>query len=439
MMTNRVKVEKIVNGGYGLGRLNNGQVILLHNSLEGEEVQYGILEKRKKILFGTAKSILSPNGHRLNPPCTYYNKCGGCNLQHCNYDGQLQIKNSIVKELLQIIPGSTWNLRPIIPSPLQLGYRQRIRLKIHSDKVGFLQFRSKEIIPIDICLLAHPAINRVLSEILETMEFSKLCAHGEEIELLYNPNTSLITCLLHYGRKPRPADRNSAITLVEKTDTLERLFFTGSCFSLEDPFGQTGNDCGSKSFSQQIHFDRTQNTCKLSWEIGGFCQVNIAQNHNLVNFVLQQCGDIATKVILDLFCGMGNFSIPLAMSAQSLLGIEGQGSAIRSARKNSLKAGLRNTVFTKGSIHQVCNELIKENKKFDIVILDPPRQGIPGLSAHVCSLTREKIIYISCDPATLARDLEILVNSGFRLTEVQPFDMFPQTHHVEAVAVLEKK
>ncbi len=438
MNTNRVKIEKIVNGGYGLGRLNNGQIIFLHNSLEGETVQYRILEERKNMLFGAVDVIVTKNSARTTPPCPYYGKCGGCNLQHCSYDKQRQIKNSIITELLQSIPEPNLVIRPILQSPQQLGYRQRIRLKNSIEKIGFLKFRSEEIVSIKSCLIAHPAINQVFGELLTIREFDKLRIHTDEVELLFNPSTSMVSCVFHYRRKPRPADNRSAEKLVEEIEDLERVFFTGIGFSLTGPFSSKTNPNTSRLFSQLIHPNSSSTANQLTWEVGGFCQVNLQQNVNLINYVLQKCGDVSTRTILDLFCGMGNFSIPLALSARSLLGIEGQGAAIRCAKKNSLTAELDNTHFIKGTIHQVCGQLTKENKQYDIIILDPPRQGIPGLTPLLASLTDKKILYISCDPATLCRDLADLCNHGFKLKEVQPVDMFPQTHHIETVAVLEK-
>lgn len=438
MNTNRVKVEKIVNGGYGLGRLENGQIVLLHNSIDGETVEYRVLEKRKKLIFAAADNVVIKNSERISPPCPYFNNCGGCNLQHCSYAKQLQIKDSIIEELLQGIVDSASIINPTFPSPQKFSYRQRIRLKVSPEKLGFLKFRSKEIVAVKKCLLAHPLINQVLGKLLETLEFTNLRSRTDELELLFNPETSQISCLIHFCRKPRPAELNIANKLVEKIEGLDRIFFCGKNFSLTGPSVKTGKHHNSKLLSQKIHLSESPVACTLSWEISGFCQVNLLQNINLVNYVLRKCGDVSKKDILDLFCGMGNFSIPLARSSRFLLGVEGQGAAIRCAKKNSSAAGLSNTDYIKGSIHNICAQLNREQRQFDITILDPPRQGVPGLTSDLISLTRERLVYISCDPATLTRDLTNLCDHGFSLMEIQPFDMFPQTHHIETVAVLEK-
>ena len=176
----------------------------------------------------------------------------------------------------------------------------------------------------------------------------------------------------------------------------------------------------------------------LSWEVGGFCQVNIAQNTALIDAVVDFCNPVGHESVLDLFCGMGNFSIPLATRAEELTGYEGQGSAIRSAKANAATAGLSNTRFFKSPVHTACEKLAGKNAEFDCVVIDPPRQGAPELAPHLAAICRKRMVYISCDPATLCRDLTQLSNEGFRITGIQPIDMFPQTHHIETVVLLEK-
>ena len=435
MNSNRIIVEKIVNGGYGLARKTDGQVVLLRNCLPGEEVDYSILEKRKNILFGVTNNIFQSNIHRVEPPCQYYTTCGGCNLQHGSYEEQLHIKKSILSELLQ---HNSHICGTVIPSPMEFGYRQRIRLQVKDGLPGFLQFRSKTLVPVKKCLLAHPAINNTFAATRQQLSFQKICSSAREIEYLFNPITEKVSLLFHLHRKPRPADKQSAQQLTDDVGQVERVFFTGDTFSLEGPYCRAEASLKDNLLAQRFDFQEDNSSFVLSWEVGGFCQVNILQNHNLISYVLRQCQETLGKNILDLFCGMGNFSIPLAKSAKSILGAEGQGAAIRCANRNSSSAGLNNTRFIKGDITHVCKTLMTENRRFDITVIDPPRQGVPNLAGTIASLTRGKIIYISCDPATLARDLGDLKRNGFTTTHIQPFDMFPQTHHIETVAVLEK-
>ena len=190
-----------------------------------------------------------------------------------------------------------------------------------------------------------------------------------------------------------------------------------------------------------VHYptiSKTKRPVDLSWEAGGFCQVNLDQNKNLIETVLEFCQVKKTETVLDLYCGMGNFSIPFAMQAKTVFGIEGQGSAIRSAKNNAANAGQANSCFLKSSVHNACIELAEKGEHFDCVLIDPPRQGAPGLADRLATIATKRLVYISCDPATLCRDLADLTDQGFTISKIQPVDMFPQTHHIENVVLLEK-
>lgn len=436
MINKSVRVEKIINGGYGLARRQDGRIVLLRNSLPHETVLYTIDEERKNTLFGTVSSVVEAHPHRIAPPCPYYGDCGGCNLQHCSYEQQLQMKTAILEDLfrgLQIPPPPLPR-----PSPDRFGYRQRIRLQVEGGKIGYYRSRSADIVPIRSCLIAHTIINGVLEALLQNDFFLRLCRHSRAAELHLDP-VGGVALMLHHQRPPRPKDRHTACQLVATSPGLERVFFKGEAFALAGPFTADGEDpAAGRLFSLDLGDSAGGAASTLSWEIDGFSQVNIGQNRNLVDHVLGLCTEAQNQSLLDLYCGMGNFSVPLAGRFDSVVGVEAQNAAIRSARRNSLAAGLDNTVFIKGAGEKVCRRLLREKEQFDTVLLDPPRQGIPDLAAVVAGLSRRRIIYISCDPATLARDIFKLCSHGLGVVSLQPFDMFPQTHHIETVAVLEK-
>jgi len=436
MNNKSVTVEKIINGGYGLARREDGRVVLLRNSLPGETVAYSIDEERRKTLFGTVTAALSPHPGRIVPPCPYYGKCGGCSLQHCGYEQQLQVKKEILDDLFL-----DQQLHPSAPlaSPDSFGYRQRIRLQIQGSTIGFYRSRSTEVIGITTCLIAHPAINAVLQSLLQSDCFLQLCRQSAAAELHLDPPSGSVTLMLHSLRPLRPTDKKNGCELAAATPGLERVFFKGDTFSLMGPFTADGYDPGAGNlFFLRLDDMLHESIYTLCWEISGFSQVNVGQNRNIVNYVLGLCTDCRSHSLLDVYCGMGNFSIPLAGRFGSVVGVEAQNAAIRCAQRNSVAAELDNTTFIKGTGEAVCHRLHRENTRFDTVVLDPPRQGIPGLAAVVAGLARQRIIYISCDPATLARDISMLQKNGLRAVSLQPFDMFPQTHHIETVAVLEK-
>jgi 23S rRNA (uracil1939-C5)-methyltransferase len=279
-------------------------------------------------------------------------------------------------------------------------------------------------------------LNLALRQLLAESAFPRIAAITSELELLLNPTSARVVCLFHLSRKPRPADLKQAAILAQQIPAIERIELHGHDFL---PLSSPKND-GRKEKLQLIlppFPGHTDQAIALSWEAGGFCQVNLAQNIQLIQIVLDFCQVGPATDVLDLFCGMGNFSIPLAMHSATLLGIEGQGSAIRMARENAKQAGLTNAAFEKSPLHPRCQSLLAEGRSFDCVVIDPPRQGAPGLAPILAKLTRKRLVYISCDPATLCRDLGELTSAGFTLKKLQPVDMFPQTHHIETVALLE--
>lgn len=442
MNKHQLTISKMINGGYGLGQLPDGRLAMVRQVLPAEEVVMAVEEEKKSHLFGRPLTITRPSPARITPPCPWYASCGGCDLQHASYEEQLRIKHEILLDLLHRqdsppLPAGLPEIPHPLPSPETLGYRQRIRLQVKDGRsLGYRRLRSHDIVIVGHCLIARPQINTVLIALQNQPLAGHLLTNSTELELLHNPATDLVTAIFHLRRKPRPADTGEARKLLTEVAMLERVYFVGEQFPLT---GAAPENCSPQL---ALTYDRSPfgpGSWTTTWEVGGFCQVNLAQNLQMVRLVLEFAGISHDDSVLDLFCGAGNFSIPLAAGARSLLGIEGQGSAIRSACHNAALAGLANCDFRKQPTHTACQELAAAGRQFDCVVIDPPRQGVPGLASLLASLCRHRLVYISCDPATLCRDLAELARQGFHLARMQPLDMFPQTHHIETVALLEKR
>ena len=444
MNIKKVTIKKVVNGGFGLSHLPSGQIILVQRVLPTEIVEVSIEKTKKNYLFGQIRQIIKPHQARREAPCKYYSHCGGCNLQHCDTATQITIKKEILLDLLQRssdarIREAVNLLRDPVASLSALGYRQRIRLQVDKHgEIGFRQFRSHKVVSIDSCLLAEEPINKSLGKLRELTDFHKLAALATEIELQLNPQSGKIVCLIHFTRKPRPADITAARLICSDLQLVERIFFSGKDFPIMGPYGLEEKSPGRHLLVHYPKIVTGSPPLNLLWEAGGFCQVNLQQNKQLINIVLEFCNLTGEETVLDLFCGMGNFSIPLARQAKKVTGIEGQGSSIRSAKSNAVNNGLTNTMFIKSPIHTGCKKLLEQGTRFDCVIIDPPRQGAPALAADLAVLSKKRLVYISCDPATLCRDLADLTQAGFDIKKIQPIDMFPQTHHIETVVLLEK-
>jgi len=445
MNSKTIKIEKMVHSGLGLARLENGQVTLVHQVLPGGVVIPEIIERKKHYLLAMPKTIVQAHDERTDPPCPHYAQCGGCDFQHGSYTLQLRMKRDIVADLLRrTFPNPSAPIHNLIedtlPSPRTTHYRQRIRLQVNKDGYpGFNRYRSHDIIGIRRCLLAENRLNTTLEAMIDTPAAKTLLNNCREFELLLNPTTGKVIALMHYKRRLRPTDKRTAEQLTENIPTLQSVFFQGRDFALTGPFTNDSNRNSDKVLQYSLPagpFFKTP--LKLTWEVGGFSQVNLGQNSRLIELVIQYCDTKKSDRVLDLFCGMGNFSIGLALNCGSLLGVESQGSAIRSAKENSNLAGLVNATFIQSQVHQLCSQLIRDKEYFDVVVLDPPRHGIPSLAETIAQLARKRIVYISCDPATLCRDLAQLTQFGFSVHKIKPVDMFPQTHHIETIVLLEK-
>lgn len=447
-MTNSVEltVDKVIKGGLGLGRLADGQVVMVPRVLPGELVRVQLRRHHKQYQEADLLEVLQPSDQRILPICPVYDTCGGCDFQHATYDEQLRLKNAILAETLcraglcreeelATLMGAPQ------ASPKPFGYRQRIRLQVAQGRAGYFGRQSHDLVPVSRCPLAGEIINSVLADLSASRQFQSLLSMASAIELLENPIHNSLILLIHYTRKTRPGDHQAAQLLCQSLPLLEAVIFSvegqakGPCF----------NDTGEIPLNGLlVEFSLPAELCDqpltLALEPGGFCQVNLGQNENCIGLLLNWTREIKPGKALDLFCGMGNFSLPLAIQGWDMTGMDMQRSTIRSAMRNAEAAGLADRCrFSQESATKAARRLLAEKATFDCLLLDPPRSGCAELIPLLSGLAARRIIYISCDPATLARDLIGLIQAGYRLAEVRLVDMFPQTAHQETMVRLERE
>jgi len=438
-----VLIEKLVPGGLGLARLTGGMVVLVRYVLPGEKVVVREKKRRKDFISATLHEVLTPSSDRVNPQCPFYGRCGGCDLQHATYNAQILLKKEILSESLQraagdIFPDPGISMQPAQASPKEFGYRQRIRLQVGNEgQYGFFRTESHDLQSVSKCLLASPTLNTVLQQLQSNESFTGLVRHCTAFELLFNPDSNDTFMLLHFNRKPRPGDSVLAADLVDETAGLSTILMDVEGYGLYDPLGQKFQS-SPPHLSQTVSTGELHQNLKLTWEAGGFCQVNLAQNLHLISLVLEMVQQGPHDKVLDLYCGYGNFSLPVAQIAEEVLGIDSQNAAIRSAKRNVMLNDTNNCHFIKEQVETGVKSLLAAGETFDTVILDPPRQGAAAVVSKLAFLGADQIIYISCNPATLARDLVTLSHAGYTLSFLVPVDMFPQTHHMECVALLKK-
>ena len=432
-----VKIEKMAFGGSGFGHLE-GKACFVPFTAPGDVAKIRAKVVKRSYLEGELLELLKPSERRVTPPCPVFGSCGGCNWQHLSYPDQLSAKEEIFAEIL-------WRsgrvererIEEIAPAPEPFGYRSRIQLKVRfiggELHMGFYRAGSHFVVNIPgRCEIAHPRINLLIGELTRVLtlfpEADKIpqidVAVGEDgaLELVIHYIGSNSAEIAGFFRANRFALGADGIFLrTGRKTTLEEIGggdFHALAYTAPDP-----SFPGLPGYS-------------LKFSNGGFSQVNYAQNLFLIETVCAWAGLTGKERVLDIYCGNGNFSLPLSGKAAYVLGLEDYGPSIAGARQNCKANGVKNVSFECSDALCAIDRLVSRDETFDLVILDPPRTGAREVVDKIPALRPRAIIYVSCDPATLARDIGILNKSGYEVEKIRPVDMFPQTYHVESVTLL---
>lgn len=394
----KVMIEDVAFGGSGVGRVK-GMVVFVPFTVTHDEVAVNIRSVRKKFALAEVKQILKPSAWRVTPVCPYFGRCGGCQLQHIEYGHQLVIKEKQIREtFIRLGNLSSPPVLNIIPSPGQLHYRGKADYHIRMGKdgrhlrLGFMEGASDSVLDIARCEIVEESINQSCHAFREALQ---------------------------QGKRKCQRDRQTIWSSLEE----------GKITAVPD----NGN--------APLLLSRIVRGRHLAVPYDGFFQINTTLLDCLVEEVLKLADLTGGEMVLDAYCGVGFFSLFLAQKAGSIVGIEINGAAIQCARENLREAGCDNALFLQGNVGKVMKQqFTKRSRQADVVILDPPRSGCDrSVLDAVRETAAKKIIYISCNPATQARDIRYLVEAGFSLECLQPLDMFPQTGHVEVVGLLMAK
>lgn len=420
----QLTIEKSVYGGDGLARLpadqhGPGKSVFVPFVLEGERVEANLIEQKPGFARAQLESVIELSGNRIAPSCPYFQRCGGCQYQHSNYEHQLQMKQAILKETLRRTGKIELECElRIHPSP-PWEYRNRTRLKVQTAPhfaLGYYRFRSHDFLPIEQCPISSPLINRAIREISNLGRTTQQSSHLQEIEFFANhaDDTLLVEAYCAHGASQRDAGEIAeklksampeivGVTIFEQSHAAEAK--------------QLAN-CGAK----HIVYQTKQASYRVS--AGSFYQVN--------RFLIDELAEIATaglsgKVALDLYAGVGLFSLILVRSFAQVIAVESSQTSHADLRQNApreVKAVLATTE----------RYLTSAPVRADYVIADPPRGGLgESVVRRIAWMDVPQFSYVSCDPSTLARDLRMFVALGYRIAEAHLVDLFPQTYHIESV------
>lgn len=414
-----LKIDSLTYGPYGVGR-KEGRVILVPMTAPGDEVQVRIVENKNNYAVGELVRLIGPSPFRREPPCPYVGRCGGCSWQQIRYEAQLAAKEKSVEDALRRIGKlSGFELLPIQPAPQEYRYRRRIRLQADREKrVGFHRAFSHELIEIDSCLIAEPQTERHLSHAGEWIKLLK--TRVRHIEIVGGDTDRAAVLVGKAEGEFAPEDNLANSRFLEQSQEIGGLILFGR---------------GWRRFWGQGKILMTpENGLKLEVDGEVFSQVNREGNGRLVRELLQWGEFHGRDRVLELYCGAGNFTLPVAMRAKEVAAVEGEPRSVENGEENSRLNRLGNIRWIRSHVPRAVKQLREKREKFSKVILNPPRSGAKGIEEDLASLGAEKILYVSCDPPTLARDLSALSKRGYKLTRVRPVDLFPQTFHVETLA-----
>ncbi|MDF1615378.1 class I SAM-dependent RNA methyltransferase [Desulfurivibrio dismutans] len=439
-------IEKIIAGGLGLGRREDGCTVLVPGVLPGEEVRVRVRRRHRRFLEAELQEHLRPAPARRQPPCPFYGRCGGCDLQHALYPAQLAIKQQILEELLQRV-GLAAQVLPRLAAPLaapaEFNYRQRIRLQVEQGRAGFFQSGSRQLQPISTCLLARPEINALWQEMQQHKGWRQLAGQVKALEINLDPVSGRLVVMLRHGRRPRPAERRAAWQLCRDLPALQGLAFLPAGHAAgpfidqrSGPEGRPGPEALQLTMSLPVVPAAVN--LELGFEPWGFSQVNEEQNRQLLALLFEFLQPTGREIVADLHCGMGNFSLPLALLVGEVHGVDLQAAAIRWARRNAEANRINNCYFSRAEAGQGLAALQVGGIRPDVLLLDPPRTGCKELVAALAEPLPPRIVMISCDPATMVRDLSGLLALNYQVAAMRLVDMFPQTHHIETITMLTK-
>ncbi len=441
----QLRVDRLSYGGRGVARAD-GYVVFVPYTAPGDLVRARLVRVKRSFAEAEPVEILEPSRDRVDPPCPYFGRCGGCTWQHLDYPAQLQAKEQIVRESLERLGGlREVPLRPIVPAPQPFGYRNKMEFAFHPEATLGLHLRGHfdRVLEIDACLLPSPVASAVLRDVKAFVRERGLPCYDHRTRqgllrhLVYREGmrTGQVLVAVVTSPGPFPEGLELARSLAARHPQVRGVLWAQSS-ALSDAVVVDRMEVlwGEPTIEEEL--------AGLRFRIGleTFFQTNTEQADRMVRLALELVDLQGTERVADLYCGVGTFTLAFARRAGFVWGVEVLPSAVEAARENAARAGIRNVEFLQGEVRAVLPELVAGAGPPDLVVLDPPRSGAGGkVMRKVGRASPRRVLYVSCNPTTLAPDLKELVPFGYSVRAVQPVDLFPQTYHVETLVLLERR
>ncbi|MDK0796454.1 23S rRNA (uracil(1939)-C(5))-methyltransferase RlmD [Clostridium perfringens] len=451
---NKEYIFDIISQGYegeGIAKIDNKYPIFIEGALKGEKVKVRIVKVNKNFAYGKLMEVLEASEERVNPPCAIYKRCGGCKLQHASYKAQLDFKWDRVKDCVSKIG----KLDPtIVKYPLGMEnpwrYRNKVQLPIGlingEVKIGFFAPRSHDIIDMESCLIQDEIGDKVVKltrEWIENFNIRPYNVDGEydekgivrHIMIRRGFTTNEVMIVLVTNGEKLPHKEEFVDLMVKNIPGIKSVIQNINSKKTNVILGLESKTLWGEDTISDYIGDFRFNISPLS-----FFQVNPIQTEVLYGKALEYANLTGNEEVFDAYCGTGTITLFLSQKAKKVYGVEIIPQAIDNAWINAKENKVENVEFFVGESEVVIPDLINKGVKADVVVVDPPRKGCDKkLLDAITNIDAKKIVYVSCDPSTLGRDLQVLEENGYKTLEVQPVDMFPNTAHIENVALLIKK
>ncbi len=431
----KLTITGISHQGYGIGRHDN-IVVFVPGAMLGETVQAEIVEYKKKMATAELRDVIEPSEHRVEASCPQSDRCGGCELQHCNYAYQLQAKQKIVQDAMLRLGRITVSVEPVIGMEEPWRYRNKGIFHVdYSDndvRLGFYEQGSHQFVPASGCQLFSKKINDLVATLEQMIHDSGRAYYVHKVmirESHYNGELMVVFVTEEAAwRLPELAKKlihyPDVVSIYHNINTNLKVML-GRSFKLLEGKETIEDTIGA------FHFQISPQS---------FFQVNNEQARILYETALEYAQLTGREQVVDVYCGIGTISQYLAQKANHVTGIESVNQAVLDARENAENNGITNCTFVSAKAEDWLPKWVKKGNKIDVAVIDPPRKGCetPALDALITS-EAERIVYVSCNPSTLARDTKYLCENGYEVKKIQPVDLFCQSWHVENVCLLEKK
>lgn len=451
---NKEYIFDIISQGYegeGIAKIDNKYPIFIEGALKGEKVKVRIVKVNKNFAYGKLMEVLEASEERVNPPCAIYKRCGGCKLQHASYKAQLDFKWDRVKDCVSKIG----KLDPsIVKYPLGMEepwrYRNKVQLPIGlingEVKIGFFAPRSHDIIDMESCLIQDEIGDKVVKltrEWIEKFNIRPYNVDGEydekgivrHIMIRRGFTTNEVMVVLVTNGEKLPHKEEFVDLMVKNIPGIKSVIQNINSKKTNVILGLESKTLWGEDTISDYIGDFRFNISPLS-----FFQVNPTQTEVLYGKALEYANLTGNEEVFDAYCGTGTITLFLSQKAKKVYGVEIIPQAIDNAWINAKENKVENVEFFVGESEVAIPDLINKGVKADVVVVDPPRKGCDKkLLDAITNIDAKKIVYVSCDPSTLGRDLKVLEENGYKTLEVQPVDMFPNTAHIENVALLIKK